>query len=179
MFYFHFPGFKESRTVGVRQQTGCERLHVRGRDLPEPPTNVGQRPPMAHPGLLCSYGGGVRTLFTTVALIYIFFFKFTWTDLYILLFVFVFFFPPCLTSQWCSQCLPCLQVVPGSWVDDVTAACEMITPMTLVRSAPFLFAFCLNTRGLGGDQMTDGPLLSIISCEADVGKARTGRCILL
>lgn len=58
-------GFKKSGTVDLCKQAGRERLHDCGRNLSEPPTYVCQRPPVAHPGLLCTHRGGVRHVLIT------------------------------------------------------------------------------------------------------------------
>lgn len=71
-FSLIYVGFTKGRTVGVCQQTRCERLHVCGWDLPEPPTNICQRPPVAHPGLLRPHRGGVRTAFTAAVVTFYF-----------------------------------------------------------------------------------------------------------
>lgn len=59
----HPLGFEKGRAVDLCQQAGCERLHVCGRDLPEPPAYLCQRPPVAHSGLLRTHWGGVRAAF--------------------------------------------------------------------------------------------------------------------
>lgn len=115
-----FPGFKKGRTVDLCQQAGCERLHVCGWDLPEPPTYLNKRPSVAHPGLLRSHRGGVRTPSNTrPARLVVVVFLTQYSEL-----VPLFHIP---IPLWHIQCLVYLQVVPGARVDDVKAACEMMT----------------------------------------------------
>lgn len=54
------PGPTKSGAAGLCKQAGRQGLHVCGRDLPESPAHLRQRPPVAHPGLLRPHGGGVR-----------------------------------------------------------------------------------------------------------------------
>lgn len=54
------PGLKESGAAGLCKQAGRQGLLVRGRDLPESPAHLRQRPPVAHPGLLRPHRRGVR-----------------------------------------------------------------------------------------------------------------------
>lgn len=54
------PGLKKSGAASFRKQAGRQGLHVCGRDLPESPAHLRQRPPVAHPGLLRPHRRGVR-----------------------------------------------------------------------------------------------------------------------
>lgn len=101
------PGLEKSGPTGVCKQARCEGLHVCGRDIPESAAHLCQRPPVAHPGLLCPHRRGVRRALDTHPFV---------SQLLELL----------LDVTWNFH-LPRPQVVPGSRVDDVPATRQMMT----------------------------------------------------
>lgn len=83
---------------------------------------------------------------------------------------------------WPTQRLVYLQVVPGSWVDDVTAACEMMT-FDFDQECPLALCFCFLSASKHklelrmGMRSVDG-WPSPLSCDADVGRLLPGRYII-
>lgn len=74
----------------------------------------------------------------------------------------------------------CLQVVPGAWVDDVTATGEMIFDSDR-ECTQALYFFCLQTQtwiGDGNEVVCGMPPPPLLSCDADMGSPVPGGYII-